>query len=85
MKPQGSNGLVDVTSELLSTSWSDENLFFDLNSPGSELPVTLHFSVLHLTVYSFRRGLLLSELGFRIDSRDVSKQLSNRTSPSRSG
>lgn len=52
-KAQGYDGLADVTSEFLSTSWSEGNFLFDLNSPGSKSPVLCNFSVLQLTVCKF--------------------------------
>jgi hypothetical protein len=52
-KAQSYDSLADVTSDLLSTNWSEESFLFDLNSPGSELSVLCNFFVLQLTVYKF--------------------------------
>jgi len=52
--------------------------------PAVSRPRYAFFSVLQLTVISFRRGLPLPKLGFGIDSCDFSQRLFHVTNTSRS-
>ena len=52
-KVQGYDNFADVTSEFLSTNWSEENFPFDLTSPGSKLLVLCIFLSCSSLVYKF--------------------------------